>query len=111
MNAVVLIRASVVVGWRVVAGPNKWLWVVGFLINFVFSFLAALGINLQKHSLRVHEAELPRPPPIKQKVPWLLSLAHTRALNSNLPSLFTRMRGLDAVLGPGLLHDPPWVHP
>jgi uncharacterized membrane protein len=53
--------------WR--AGPNRALWVVGFIISVVFSFLAALGINLQKQSLRMHENDVPKTPPLQQRVP------------------------------------------
>ena len=66
------------------AGPNKWLWVIGFLINLVFSFLAALGINLQKHSLRLHENEQPRPPPFQQKV-YILYLLLECCPRTNIP--------------------------
>ena len=35
-------------------GPSYSLWIVGFVINLMFSFLAALGINMQKHSMYQH---------------------------------------------------------
>jgi hypothetical protein len=36
-------------------GPSYSLWVIGFGINLIFSFLAALGINMQKHSMYQHQ--------------------------------------------------------
>jgi hypothetical protein len=49
-------------------GPNKGLWVVGFLISVIFSFLAALGINMQKQSIREHAAQNPSLPTWRQPV-------------------------------------------
>ena len=49
-------------------GPNKGLWVVGFLISVIFSFLAALGLNMQKQSIREHAAENPSLPTWRQPV-------------------------------------------
>ena len=52
----------------VYSGPNKGLWVIGFVISVVFSFLAALGINMQKLSIREHSSDLPSTPTFRQPV-------------------------------------------
>lgn len=49
-------------------GPNVGLWVVGFGIAVVFSFLASLGINLQKSSLSQHEESVP----VIRQPKWML---------------------------------------
>ncbi|OQS01629.1 hypothetical protein ACHHYP_00533 [Achlya hypogyna] len=36
-------------------GPNRGAWVAGFVISVVFSFLASVGINLQKKALKQNE--------------------------------------------------------
>ncbi|KAI9914922.1 hypothetical protein PsorP6_007219 [Peronosclerospora sorghi] len=44
------------------AGPSKELWVIGFTIAVVFSFLASVGINLQKKALKQNELlAVPKP--------------------------------------------------
>lgn len=53
------------------AGPSVGLWLAGFIISVIFSFLAALGINLQKYSLRVHEQSRSGRPAFKQPY-WLM---------------------------------------
>ncbi|EQC34099.1 hypothetical protein SDRG_08308 [Saprolegnia diclina VS20] len=37
------------------AGPNRGAWIAGFVISVVFSFLASVGINLQKKALKQNE--------------------------------------------------------
>ncbi|OQS02391.1 hypothetical protein THRCLA_05234 [Thraustotheca clavata] len=37
------------------SGPNRGAWVAGFIISVVFSFLASVGINLQKKALKQNE--------------------------------------------------------
>ena len=56
-------------------GANRMLWIAGFSIALAFSFLAALGLNLQKLSMNKEKA-LPvsmRRPPIKQPL-WAIGL-------------------------------------
>lgn len=48
------------------------MWALGFFINFVFSFLAALGLNLQKRSLTLNKTT--GIPPFRQKL-WLTGFA------------------------------------
>ena len=57
-------------------GANHLLWIAGFFIAFMFSFLAALGLNLQKLSMSREELILPkstRRPPMKQPI-WVIGL-------------------------------------
>ena len=56
-------------------GANRMLWIAGFSIALAFSFLAALGLNLQKLSMN-KEKGMPvhmRRPPIKQPL-WVIGL-------------------------------------
>uniref|UniRef100_M4BKD1 Uncharacterized protein n=1 Tax=Hyaloperonospora arabidopsidis (strain Emoy2) TaxID=559515 RepID=M4BKD1_HYAAE len=44
-------------------GPEKDIWIIGFIIAVIFSFLASVGINLQKKALKQNElAAMPKPP-------------------------------------------------
>lgn len=52
-------------------GPNKAIWVIGFTIAVVFSFLASVGINLQKKALKQNELG-PEPKPAYQLPLWTL---------------------------------------
>lgn len=52
------------------AGPEMGMWLAGFLISVVFSFLAALGINLQKHSMRMDEQQGMNRPAVRQPM-WV----------------------------------------
>ena len=57
-------------------GANHLLWIAGFAIAFMFSFLAALGLNLQKLSMTREELVIPksrRRPPLKQPI-WVIGL-------------------------------------
>ena len=46
------------------------MWLAGFVISVVFSFLAALGINLQKHSMHLDEAAGTDRPAMRQPM-WV----------------------------------------
>jgi uncharacterized membrane protein len=52
-------------------GPNQAIWVIGFTIAVVFSFLASIGINLQKKALKQNEL-LPEPKPAYRLPLWTL---------------------------------------
>ncbi|GMF32745.1 unnamed protein product [Phytophthora fragariaefolia] len=52
-------------------GPNKAVWVIGFTIAVVFSFLASVGINLQKKALKQNELG-PEPKPAYRLPLWTL---------------------------------------
>ncbi|KAE9319279.1 hypothetical protein PF008_g18305 [Phytophthora fragariae] len=52
-------------------GPNKAVWVIGFSIAVVFSFLASVGINLQKKALKQNELG-PEPKPAYRLPLWTL---------------------------------------
>lgn len=55
-------------------GPNIWLWIAGFLISVVFSFLSSIALNLQKRSLMANEASVHPRPSFRQPL-WLLGFA------------------------------------
>lgn len=46
------------------------MWLAGFVISVVFSFLAALGINLQKHSMHLDEVAGSDRPAMRQPM-WV----------------------------------------
>ncbi|KAL3658895.1 hypothetical protein V7S43_016038 [Phytophthora oleae] len=52
-------------------GPEKAVWVIGFTIAVVFSFLASVGINLQKKALKQNEL-MPEPKPAYRLPLWTL---------------------------------------
>ncbi|KAG1694075.1 hypothetical protein DVH05_022092 [Phytophthora capsici] len=52
-------------------GPEKAVWVIGFTIAVVFSFLASVGINLQKKALKQNEL-MPEPKPAYRLPLWML---------------------------------------
>ncbi|GMF21845.1 unnamed protein product [Phytophthora lilii] len=52
-------------------GPNRAVWVIGFTIAVVFSFLASVGINLQKKALKQNELG-PEPLPAYRLPLWVL---------------------------------------
>ena len=57
-------------------GANKILWIAGFSIGLIFSFLAALGLNLQKLSMnkeKLRPRHMQRPT-MKQPI-WILGLS------------------------------------
>lgn len=52
-------------------GPEKAIWVIGFAIAVVFSFLASVGINLQKKALKQNEL-MAEPKPAYRLPLWML---------------------------------------
>ncbi|CAH0474535.1 unnamed protein product [Peronospora belbahrii] len=52
-------------------GPEKAIWVIGFTIAVVFSFLASVGINLQKKALKQNELAV-EPKPAYRLPLWML---------------------------------------
>ncbi|ETN00992.1 hypothetical protein PPTG_17308 [Phytophthora nicotianae INRA-310] len=52
-------------------GPEKAIWVIGFTIAVVFSFLASVGINLQKKALKQNEL-MAEPKPAYRLPLWML---------------------------------------
>ncbi|CAI5700473.1 unnamed protein product [Peronospora effusa] len=52
-------------------GPEKTIWVIGFSIAVVFSFLASVGINLQKKALKQNEL-VAKPKPAYRLPLWTL---------------------------------------
>ncbi|KAG7383876.1 NIPA-like protein 3 [Phytophthora pseudosyringae] len=52
-------------------GPEKAVWVIGFTIAVVFSFLASIGINLQKKALKQNEL-MSEPKPAYRLPLWTL---------------------------------------
>lgn len=52
-------------------GPEKAVWVIGFSIAVIFSFLASIGINLQKKALKQNEL-VPEPLPAYRLPLWML---------------------------------------
>ncbi|CAI5721489.1 unnamed protein product [Peronospora destructor] len=52
-------------------GPEKGIWVIGFTIAVVFSFLASVGINLQKKALKQNEL-VAKPKPAYRLPLWML---------------------------------------
>ena len=58
------------------SGANKVLWIAGFSIGLIFSFLAALGLNLQKMSMNAEllKPERERRSTLKQPI-WVVGLS------------------------------------